>query len=340
MEEMRGRAVGRLMRTAGCLGLVVCLSGIGDAASETARALATGPEAKEPAGATTPGPPTPRSDAGIAEVKLPAPAPYALLRHPDGRGTLHGAGEAVFHPSEPTRSFVVGKVAPDRLALRETMTNRQHAIGKGQVLPGFAGVTFVDAVLVDHLEYRYRTVETAPRPDPSLVALDGSRAVLEVEVPRRAVAPNPVHASGSFGDWSPVRTPIDTLSLIPVERVDATTYEIRAGYREAIDWATSQVQSAIRPSFFLEGGPGLSIATEVAEGTLNGRGFVVTAPKLAARVGLEVGDVIRRVNGQTVDGIGSAIQVVQQARTNPRLTAIQVELERRGQPLTMTYRLK
>lgn len=277
------------------------------------------------------------------EVKLPAPTRYAMLRHPDGRGTLHATGEAVFHPDQPSNTVitvVVDSVTSDRLTLRHTATDVRRVVKKGQGLPGLGGLIFVRAVVIEELEYRYRTIDGTPKPDPSVIALEGSRAVVEVEFPRRQAASNdPRSDYRAQGDFSPVRDPIETLSMIPVERVGPTIYKVREGYWLAIQWATSQIPTTVRPSFFLEGGPGVSIASEVAEGALNARGFVVTDPRLVGRLGLEAGDIIRRVNGQAIDSMAGPQQLMSKAR-GTRPSTVAVEVERRGQPLTLTYRLR
>jgi hypothetical protein len=328
----------RVILGVGALAVATCLWAVEDLGSDE---ISRGPRTQRGEGPVTSAASV--SDVGSLTVRLAAPTPYALFRHPDGRGTLHREGEAVFQPDQSLQTFtvfVVDSIAADRVTLRLGTTSVPLVLGKGRALPGPRGAVFVGTVAVDQLEYRHRTVAGAAKPDPSLVALDGSRAILEVEVSgqRRAVA-DLLDALPELGDFSPVRSPLDTLAQIPVDRVGPTTYEVRAGYWRAIEWATRQLEPTVRPSFFLRGGPGVSIESEVAQGTLNASGFTVTDPRLAARVGVEPGDIIRRVNGQPVNGMEQAVQVVSQTRGAPQST-IRVEIERRGQPMTFTYRLK
>jgi hypothetical protein len=277
---------------------------------------------------------------GTLQVRLPSPTAFALLRHRDGRGTLHAVGDAVTDHDQPARALIVDRIAADGVVLRRAAAGSvPQVLKQGRAAPALGGLVFVRAVTIDEVEYRYRSVEGAASPDPLIVALDGSRAVLEIEVSRRAAARNVRFHREDLGDASPVKDPLDTLAQIPVQRVGPNTYEIRAGYWRAIRWATDTLGSTVRPAFFLEGGPGLSIASEAAEGALNARGLVVTQPKLAARVGMEVGDVIVRVNGQPVTGLDSAMQIASQTRSAPPST-LRVDIERRGRPLTLTYRLK
>jgi serine protease Do len=62
----------------------------------------------------------------------------------------------------------------------------------------------------------------------------------------------------------------------------------------------------------------------------------VTAGGPAEKAGLKVGDVIRKVNGQTVDGSGQLTSLV--TNTNPG-TEVTLEVLRDGQPVTLTVTL-
>ncbi len=54
-------------------------------------------------------------------------------------------------------------------------------------------------------------------------------------------------------------------------------------------------------------------------------------------IGLESGDLVTRVNGQDIDTPNKAIQLFEELRNSPTIT---LDLERRGQKVTMTYKVK
>ena len=54
-------------------------------------------------------------------------------------------------------------------------------------------------------------------------------------------------------------------------------------------------------------------------------------------IGLESGDLVTRVNGQDIDTPNRAIQLFEELRNSPTIT---LDLERRGQKVTMTYKVK
>lgn len=82
------------------------------------------------------------------------------------------------------------------------------------------------------------------------------------------------------------------------------------------------------------------ITSAASDGVLSAKGFTVTAPKLAARAGLEVGDTILSVNGQPVDCFANLYRIFRAVRQDPGLGTVQVELERRGTRLTKSYRIR
>lgn len=58
---------------------------------------------------------------------------------------------------------------------------------------------------------------------------------------------------------------------------------------------------------------------------------------LAESLGVRDGDVIRKVEGQELDGIERAIQIYKEAKDKPM---IRIEVERDGRPVTLTYEIK
>ena len=76
------------------------------------------------------------------------------------------------------------------------------------------------------------------------------------------------------------------------------------------------------------------------KGTFTPRGLRVSSPNLAARAGLNTGDVILAVNGQSVTGFADVFRLYQDVRRNPGLTSVSVDIERQGQLMTKTYRIR
>ena len=63
----------------------------------------------------------------------------------------------------------------------------------------------------------------------------------------------------------------------------------------------------------------------------------LTPNSLLRAIGLESGDLVTRVNGQDIDTPNKALQLFEQLRSSPTIT---LDIERRGQKVTMTYKVK
>ncbi len=284
-------------------------------------------------------------DAGNAEVRFPMPARHAVvLRQPGEVRSLYGGGDVILHPQESGRALTVVRIEPSRLMVREGAGGRLQVLQAGEALPGFLGYTFARTVLVDAVHYRYRRVERIVHLDPVLVALEGSRAILEVEVPRRAGStPGTVSAAGP---GPPRRTTLDgtLLRQVHVWEVASDRYEVQAADAQAVlenaGRVLAELSPGVLPTYSTTGGMQYRITSAASDGVLGRQGFTVTAPKLAERAGFEVGDTILSVNGVPVDGFSSLYRIYQQVRRNTGLATVRVELERRGSRLTKMYRVR
>lgn len=293
---------------------------------------------------TTPG-------AGSAEVRFPTPSRHAIVvRQPGPVRALYGGGDTIVHPQEPGRALTVVRVEPNHLMVREGASGRPQVLRTGDAAPGFPGRIFSGTVLIDAVHYRYRRVERVVHVDPVLVTLEGSRAVLEVEVARRAGSTPLILSEGTDGSSAgpslPKRTTLDAtlLTQARVRELASDRYEVQAADVQAVlenaGRVLAELGPGVLPTYSTTGGVQYRITSAASDGVLGRQGFTVTAPKLAERAGIEVGDTILSVNGVPVDGFGSLYQIYQQVRRNRATATVQVELERRGNRLTKTYRVR
>ncbi|MCI0372501.1 MAG: PDZ domain-containing protein, partial [candidate division NC10 bacterium] len=298
-----------------------------------------------------------RLDPGRAEIRLPAPVRYAIIlqsQAPQAVRILAAPGDVLFHPEEPTRALTVLRVEPGALTVRAGPRGRGQALPVGSLLPGFPGWHFTETVLLQELHYRYQVVDRLLHPDPVLVALEGARALLAVEVLRPG-AGSPTAPPGPAGpapapDGSPAAPPAralldgELLEKVRVREAGPGLYEVPAADVQAMLENAGRVLAdlwpTVQPSLSLQTGLQYQISSAAGDGILSGQGFTLTAPKLAARVGLQVGDTILSVNGRPVDGFASLYGIFRAVRQDPALRTVQVELERRGTRLTQTYRIR
>ena len=296
-----------------------------------------------------------------AEIRFPAPVRYAVvLQEPEKIRRLYARGEILFHPRDPTRSLTVERVEAGAVTVRAGPRGSPQALPIGKPIPGFPGFTFIGTALLDQIRYRYKVVDRIQQPDPVVVVLEGSRAILEVEVVHRASAPAQAPPSAmppgaGLGEGvappagqptPPGRATLDAelLDKVRVREVSPGLYEVPAADVQALMENAGRVLSdlapVVLPTLSLQTGLQYRVTSAAADGVLTAQGFTVSAPKLAERAGLQAGDTVLSVNGQPVDGFASLYRIFQAARRDPALTTVQVELERKGTRLTKTYRIR
>ena len=122
------------------------------------------------------------------------------------------------------------------------------------------------------------------------------------------------------------------------------TYEIpKADVQLALDHGGQILMEAlatVRPSLSLDQGVTYRVQSAAADGVLGPAGFRVLSPNLAERAGLEAGDVVLAVNGQPITGLADLYRLYQQVKADPRLAVVELNLQRQGQLLTKTYRIR
>ena len=296
-----------------------------------------------------------------AEIRFPAPVRYAVvLQEPEKIRMLYARGDIIFHRRDPTRSLTVERVEAEAVIVRAAPRGRLQPLHPGKPIPGFPGLTFTGTVLLDQVHYRYKVVERILHPDPVLVSLEGSRAVLEVEVVRRAsdlsqaptspappgAVPFPGAAPPAPQPSPPARATLDAelLDKVRVREVGPGTYEVNAADVQAVlenaGHVLSDLAPIVLPTLSLQTGLQYRVTSAAGDGVLTGKGFTVSAPKLAERAGIQAGDTILSVNGRPVDGFASLYGIFRDVRRDPALSTVQVELDRRGTRLTKTYRIR
>lgn len=283
------------------------------------------------------------------EVGLPAPTRYAIIRQgPGGVQMLVASGDLLFHPQDPTRAFSVVRVEPGALVLRQVPRGQPQALRPGSLLPGFPSWVVTGTVLLEELHYRYRVVDRIAHPDPVLLALEGARAVLEVETVRSPTpaAADPLEAAASAPASSPPSRATlngELLEKVRVREASPGLYEVPAADVQAVLDNAGRVLAdlwpTVQPHLSLQTGLQYQITSAGGDGVLSKQGFTVTAPKLAQRAGIEVGDTILSVNRRPVDGFASLYAIFRAVRQDPALRTVHVELDRRGTRLTKTYQI-
>jgi hypothetical protein len=286
---------------------------------------------------------TPRAifDGSVAQVQFSSPEWYAIVLHkPTKARMLYSRNDVIVDARHQGRSWTIERVDPGSLTFRERAGGRPYSLRPGNPIPGFPELWFTDTVKLNQLHFRYKPVDQAQRADPVLIAVEGPRAVLEVEV---------VRSAASIKQFPPTTAPrkLDQalFEKVRVKKVGAHAYEIPARDVQPVIENVGQMFASLKPmllpTFSQETGMSWSFTSAVADGTLNQGGFTVTNLKAARFFGIEVGDTIFSINGHPVTSPLNAYLAYQETiARNPLLSKLRVDLSRNGVPLTKTYRIR
>ncbi len=284
-----------------------------------------------------------------AEVHLPAPRRYAIIVQEAGQvQRLYARGNVVFHPRDPSRSWTIDQVKAGAVVLRDNRSQRSETLRVGRSIPGSSGLTVAGTMELERLQYRARLVDRLVDVAPVLIAVAGSRAIVEVEILRAALTVLQPLASGQDTPSSPAkRRKLDPelFAEIPVEEVEPNTYEVDAedvrSAIENVDQVLADFQAMIVPTLSLQHGLRLNVKSAVVDGTLSQSGFTVKRIGVAQTFGIRVGDTITSLNGHPVNSPRNAWWTYQEIFIrNHSLTKVRVKIIRDGALLTKTYRIR
>ncbi len=296
--------------------------------------------------------PAPAEPVSIAEVGFEQPKPFAVITEfLSGRQRLVGVGDSLGDATGTGAQWNVQQIEGGRMQLRDLRSPKTIWVLGGKAIPGVPGQRLSGIRELTGIEYRYVLRAGRPDPEPRLLAIRGALGVLEVDIAPSipAVAAVPREETTARAPVAPLPTGDRKLDATVLGRVRVTptardTYDVRsADLQQALDHGGQVLAEAwpkIWPTVSLQRGVGFQVQSPVADGILGPRGFQVTSPNLAERAGIQVGDVILAVNGQPINGPGDVFQLYQQVRRDPRLSLVTVTLERQGQSVTTTYRIR
>jgi len=315
--------------------------------------------AGRPTAAPTPGPlptriedPMPDASSPWAEVTFAAPQRFAIVTEPQTkRQRLYGKGDPLLDAKGMDQGLVVEEVEAAGLRLRDTRSQKLLRVAVGEALPGATGRRLAQTTVLDGVDYCYVSVKGGVDPEPRVFQIRTRRAALVVDTP----ATHPTVAAAPT-DGAP-RAQAREYALQLQQRLDATilgkvrvngagrdTYDVSAAdLRMAMNHGEQvlmEAWSTVRPMVSMDQGINFQIKSPVADGVLGPRGFRVTSPNLAERAGLEMGDVVLAVNQQPITGFGDLFRLYRKVKADQSLSAVEVKLERQGQLVTKTYRLR
>lgn len=282
----------------------------------------------------------------FADVQFRAPKRFAVISQArESVRNLYTNGDHLVQPQDPTQSMSIQEVTTQGIVIRERHSGLERSLGLGEAIPGFPGLILVGTAMLDRLHYRFRVVDRIVQPEPVLVSLVGSEAVLEKEVLR--LPSDPLLAAPKLPPSQRTEKKVDPalFESVRVQEIDANTYGLSASALQAVIENIGEVFSGLGPmaipAFSSQTGMTLNITSGVGDGTLSRSGFTVTSSRVAQIFGIEVGDTIITLNSHPVNSPLNAWWTFQEIFVkNPSLTDLRVDLIRGGSLMTKTFRIR
>lgn len=296
--------------------------------------------------------PIPDASSPWAEVTFAAPQRFAIVSElQTKRKRLYGKGDLVPEDKGPEQRLVVESVEEAALQIRDTRTQKLIRVAVGQLLPGDIGRRLTEIASLHGVDYCYVPVTGEADTEPRVFQIRMRRAAMVVDTPaaRAAVAAAPADSAPrpqtrEYALQTQQRLDGTILGKVRVEGAGRDSYNVSAAdLRMAMNHSEQvlmEAWSTVRPIISLDQGITFQIKSPVADGVLGPRGFKVTSPNLAERAGLETGDVVVAINQQPINGFGDVFRLYRQVKADQNLSTVEVKLERQGQLVTKTYRIR
>ncbi|MBV8760899.1 MAG: hypothetical protein JO257_26630 [Deltaproteobacteria bacterium] len=185
-----------------------------------------------------------------------------------------------------------------------TENQRQGSFGVGDPIPGASGK-------LKEIHYKYIDFENGGHIERLVLA--GQTAPVATPV---AAAPTPE------GDGDELQAAIDS----GIKKIDDSTYEIDKGLVEKILANPMGVAKGAR------------VVPAVQNGKPNGfKLYAIRPSSVYAKIGLTNGDTLSAINGMELTTADKALEVYTKLR---EATSLEVEIQRRGKPMTLKYTIR
>ena len=295
--------------------------------------------------------PVPESSGPSAEVAFADPQRFAIVTEAaTNRQRLYGRSDHIPDGASAVQHLVVEAVEVTGLVIRDTRSQQLVRVPLGAELPGTNRRRLTRTTILEGVEYRYVNVSGPVDPEPRVLQIQAHRATLLVDTaaPHNSVAPRAE---------TPGQAEIREYALATQQRLDGTVLgrvRVKGAGRDAYEVSSADLKLAmdhggavlmeawnsVRPMLSWTQGINFHVTSAVADGVLESQGFRVTSPKLAERAGLEAGDVVVAVNQQPIRGFGDVFRVYRQVRASTNLSTVELKIDRQGQLVTKTYRIR
>ncbi len=281
---------------------------------------------------------------------------YAIIKDmKTGSSKLYTSGDIIYSEMDITKCLRILEIKEGAMLLNDLETAEIYILTPGEkILLEGSDKVFERTVEASILEYQYLKSEELAKKgteDFTVKAFSNKKIVLEKGHTKRQDI-NLTEEERSLFD-APMREKTEeklkgeNFMGIIFNKVSENEWEVdRTSASSAIKNAEKVLFSIIlntQPRFRLREGPSLNFTTEMGDAALNREGFIIrnlAIAELGKRSGIKEGDIIKRVNGQSVNSLLGIYRAYMSIKQNPEARLVRLEIIREGKPIILTYRIK
>jgi hypothetical protein len=282
---------------------------------------------------------------------------YAIIRIDEKKKKLYTKGDIFCSEIDINDCFRIEDIKKNALILKDVKSKTIITLRPGEKVPLKRGnIIFEKSVQSDIIEYRYRSSEHLTEEEKREFALKGvseKKIVLEKGYDRtRLLAMLSKQEKELFESPQAKEEGRETIKAglferIEIEKIGEDTWAVNTESAEEAFSNAGQVLvsviKTVRPQFRFGEGPSLKFNCELGDMVLNRDGFLVqnlAVAKFAERSGIKQGDLIKTINGQSVNSLYGIFRIYMDIKSNPDIKVVNVNIVRDGKPKTLVYKIR
>lgn len=292
----------------------------------------------------------------VGTVTDKEPSWYAIANM-DGKDKLYTKGDIFCSNIDITQCLRIQDIRKDELLLKDVNSENTFTVAPGERIP-LEGVEiiFEKAVSTDVVEYRYDGSERPAKDkveDFTVRDLEKKKVVLEKHYDKAALLAGlpeeeiKIFNTPRFEDTNGETIKASLFEDIKVERIDDNVWAVDLESTEpAFDNMGKALLSTIKrvePRFRFGEGLSLKFNCELGDIILNRDGFLIqnlAVAKVLERAGIKQGDLIKSINGQSVNSLYGIYRVYENFKSDRSIKIVNVDIVRGGKSETLMYKVR
>jgi len=283
----------------------------------------------------------------VGTVTEEEPTRYAIVEIDSRKKKIFIEGDIFYSKRDITNCLRIVDIKKDMLILKKTESDETFIVKIGERIPlKETDLVFEKSVESNIIEYRYKEIGGSSKVELDDFSVRGLEGKIVLEKDYRAE---------------------EALALPKSEEVGAEKEYIKAGLFEKIEaketgdgvWsvdndsakeALSNVERSlvsvikkVEPRFRFGEGPSLRFNSELGVAELSRDGFLIqnlAVASLVERVGLKKGDLIKSLNGQSVNSLYGIYNAYMDVRANLGVQLVRLDIVRDGKNKALIYKMK